>query len=288
MRPAVFTIRDLALVGQRLYRRVEICNVHDGHFVSNSVSTDVFLDDGEKCFPIGVGGLDVDLQESGSDVCGEVFLAHVGGRIHTGKDAEIGVAGNGLQGPLFGKCDRGGIALEKTGNALQSLCTGEVDLIKENPTLTSKTEMRFNVSDGYTPISGTKRLDEWSFHKSKSEFPLSPDMLDVKSLKLLFEFVPIRLRYALTRLFYSLSLPRSLLVGAELIAAVEKLLVLRCDGMIGHSPRLINSLRSQLLFRDFHSLHPQGHSPLPLCFSDRLPDRLLEFCVLLATQSDPK
>ena len=154
------------------------------------------------------------------------------------------MAGNRLQGPLFGKRDRGGVALEKTGNTLQSLCTREVDLIEENPMLMLRTEKRLNGSDSHTPIPGTKRLDEWSFHKSESKFPLSLDMLDVKSPKLLFECVPIRLRYALIRSFHSLPLPGSLLVDAELITVVEKFLVLRCDAMIGHSPELINNLRS--------------------------------------------
>jgi len=231
MRPAVFTVRKLALVGQYLYSRVEICDVHNGPFVSDGAVTNVHFDDVQKCFPVRVGRWDVNFHELGSDVRREVFLTHVGSGIHTGEDAEIWVTGNWFQGPLLGKCDRGNIALEKAGNTLQSLCTREVDFIKKNPVLASRIGTRLNEYDKHVPIPRTKRLDEWSFHKSKSKLPLSLDMLDVKSPKLLFEFVPVCLRYALICLLHSLPLPGTLLVSIQLIAAVEKLSVSSRDAI---------------------------------------------------------
>lgn len=231
MRPAVFTVRKLALVGQHLYSRVEICDVHNGPSVSDGVVTDVLFDDVQKCFPVRIGRWNVNFHKSGSNVRREVLLTHVGSGIHTSEDAEIWVTGNWFQGPLLGKCDRGNIALEKAGDTLQSLCTREVDFIEKNPVLTSRIETRLNGYDKHVPIPRTKRLDEWSFHKSKSKLPLSLDMLDVKGPKLLFKFVPVCLRYALVFFLYPLPLPGSLLVGVQLIAAIEKFLVSRRDAI---------------------------------------------------------
>lgn len=114
MRPAVFTVRDLALVGQGLDSRVEIGDVHNGPFVSDGAVTDVLFDDAQKCFPVRVGNWDIDLHKSGPDVRGEVLLAYIGSGVHAGENAEIGVAGNWFQGPLLDKCDRGSVALEET------------------------------------------------------------------------------------------------------------------------------------------------------------------------------
>jgi len=105
MRPAVFTVRDLALVGQGLYSCIEIRDIHNGPLVSDGTVADILFDNAQKRFPVRVRGRNVDLYELGSDVRGEVLLAHVGSGIHTGEDAEIGVAGNGFQGPLLGKCN---------------------------------------------------------------------------------------------------------------------------------------------------------------------------------------
>ena len=91
--------------------------------------------------------------------------------------------------------------MEKAGNTLQSLGTRKVDFIKKDPTLTSRTEKGLNERDKHIPIPRTKCLDERSFHESEGKLPLSLDMLDIKGPKLLFEFVPVFLGYALIRLF---------------------------------------------------------------------------------------
>lgn len=105
MWPAVVAVRNLALVGQSLYTRIEICDIHNGTFVSDSAMANVLFYDAQERLPVRVWRWNVDLHKSGSDVRGEVLLAHVGSRVHTGEDPEIWVARDRFQGPLFGERD---------------------------------------------------------------------------------------------------------------------------------------------------------------------------------------
>ena len=149
--------------------------------------------------------------------------------------------------------------MEKAEDTLQSLRTCEVNFVKEDPILALITETKPDWYGGCVPIPRTKGIDERTFHESKSKLPLSLDVLDVKGPELLFKLVPICSGWVLIHLFHSLLLSWSLLVtAAEKLTACPSLRRTQRD-----SPRFINGLRAQFLFRNFDGFCPQGNSPLP-------------------------